>query len=50
MYKDDRKAEGLPFFLVVRIFVLLLILLLTGSNKLLNSALICHISSFQGKS
>nr|DAT48825.1 MAG TPA: hypothetical protein [Caudoviricetes sp.] len=28
--------------LVVRIFVLLPILLLTGSNNLLNSALICH--------
>ena len=28
--------------LVVRIFVLLLILLLTGSDNLLNLALICH--------
>lgn len=36
-------------FLVVRIFVLLLILLLTGSNNLLNSALLCHIYAFQSK-
>ena len=37
------------FSLVVRNFLLLLILLLTGSNNLLNSALICHIPVFLSK-
>ena len=37
------------YSLVVTLSILLLILLLTGSNNLQNSALICYIPSFQSK-
>ena len=46
MYKFIWKAESLPFFLVVTLSLLLLI----GSNNLLDSAMmICHMPTFKSK-